>query len=111
MFGFLLTSDWMAPEMMKMMKYDEKVDIFSFGIVLCEVSARLRTLDFDESIILSYTLISQIIGRVQADPDFLPRTSDFGLNQKVFREKFCHQCPDTFYKIAFLCCDLNPDIR
>lgn len=31
-------SDWMAPEMMKMMKYDEKVDIFSFGIVLCEVS-------------------------------------------------------------------------
>lgn len=28
---------WMAPEMMKMMKYDEKVDIFSFGIVLCEV--------------------------------------------------------------------------
>lgn len=28
----------MAPEMMKMMKYDEKVDIFSFGIVLCEVS-------------------------------------------------------------------------
>lgn len=29
---------WMAPEMMKMMKYDEKVDIFSFGIVLCEVS-------------------------------------------------------------------------
>lgn len=29
---------WMAPEMMKGNKYDEKVDIFSFGIVLCEVS-------------------------------------------------------------------------
>lgn len=29
---------WMAPEMMKGSKYDEKVDIFSFGIVLCEVS-------------------------------------------------------------------------
>lgn len=28
---------WMAPEMMKGNKYDEKVDIFSFGIVLCEV--------------------------------------------------------------------------
>ncbi|XP_036341431.1 LIM domain kinase 1-like [Rhagoletis pomonella] len=79
---------WMAPEMMKGLKYDEKVDVFSFGIVLCE-----------------------IIGRVQADPDFLPRTSDFGLNQKVFREKFCQQCPDVFYKIAFLCCDLNPDKR
>lgn len=30
---------WMAPEMMKGNKYDEKVDVFSFGIVLCEVSA------------------------------------------------------------------------
>lgn len=31
----------MAPEMMKGKKYDEKVDIFSFGIVLCEVTSLL----------------------------------------------------------------------
>lgn len=79
---------WMAPEMMKGNKYDEKVDIFSFGIVVCE-----------------------IIGRVQADPDYLPRSSDFGLNQNVFKEKFCSNCPETFYTVAFLCCDLNPDKR
>ncbi|XP_023716661.1 LIM domain kinase 1 isoform X3 [Cryptotermes secundus] len=79
---------WMAPEMMKGNKYDEKVDIFSFGIVLCE-----------------------IIGRVHADPDYLPRSSDFGLNQHVFREKFCCQCPEPFCRVAFLCCDLNPDKR
>uniref|UniRef100_A0A182K9C1 LIM domain kinase 1 n=1 Tax=Anopheles christyi TaxID=43041 RepID=A0A182K9C1_9DIPT len=79
---------WMAPEMMRGNKYDEKVDIFSFGIMLCE-----------------------IIGRVQADPDYLPRLPDFGLNEMVFREKFCGQCPEPFYKIAFLCCDLNPDKR
>jgi LIM domain kinase 1 len=30
---------WMAPEMMKGKKYDEKVDIFSYGIILCEVSS------------------------------------------------------------------------
>ena len=29
---------WMAPEMMNGSRYDEKVDVFSFGIVLCEVS-------------------------------------------------------------------------
>ncbi|XP_063218880.1 LIM domain kinase 1 isoform X2 [Bacillus rossius redtenbacheri] len=79
---------WMAPEMMKGNKYDEKVDIFSFGIVLCE-----------------------IIGRVHADPDFLPRSSDFGLNQIIFCEKFCSSCPEPFYRLAFLCCDLNPDKR
>lgn len=32
---------WMAPEMMKGLKYDEKVDVFSFGIMLCEVSAHI----------------------------------------------------------------------
>ncbi|CAB3365342.1 Hypothetical predicted protein [Cloeon dipterum] len=79
---------WMAPEMMKGNKYDEKVDIFSFGIVLCE-----------------------IIGRVHADPDYLPRSSDFGLSQNIFLEKFCNSCPEPLYRIAFLCCDLNPDKR
>ncbi|XP_017884402.1 LIM domain kinase 1 isoform X2 [Ceratina calcarata] len=79
---------WMAPEMMNGNKYDEKVDIFSFGIVVCE-----------------------IIGRVYADPDYLPRSKDFGLNQHVFKEKFCANCPEMFYRIAFLCCDLNPDKR
>lgn len=79
---------WMAPEMMKGNKYDEKVDVFSYGIVLCE-----------------------IIGRVLADPDYLPRSSDFGLNQTIFRDKFCANCPEPFFRIAFLCCDLNPDRR
>lgn len=82
---------WMAPEMLRGNKYDEKVDVFSFGIIMCE-----------------------IIGRVQADPDFMPRTDDFGLNQQQFIEVFCHQddpCPEIFYKIGFLCCDLNPDRR
>lgn len=72
-------------------KYDEKVDVFSFGIIMCE-----------------------IIGRIQADPDFMPRSDDFGLNQQNFIERFCKgddPCPEIFYKIAFLCCDLNPDRR
>lgn len=83
---------WMAPEMLRGNKYDEKVDVFSFGIMICE-----------------------IIGRVQADPDFMPRTDDFGLNQQQFIDTFCIQdgdpCPELFYKIAFLCCQLNPDRR
>ncbi|KFM59306.1 LIM domain kinase 1, partial [Stegodyphus mimosarum] len=79
---------WMAPEMMSHKKYDERVDIFSFGIILCE-----------------------IIGRVPADPDYLPRSSDFGLNVAAFKEKFCNGCPEAFSKTAFLCCDISPDKR
>uniref|UniRef100_A0A4W3JU95 LIM domain kinase 2 n=1 Tax=Callorhinchus milii TaxID=7868 RepID=A0A4W3JU95_CALMI len=80
---------WMAPEMINGKSYDEKVDIFSFGIVLCE-----------------------IIGQVYADPDFLPRSMDFGLNVDAFFEKFVPKdCPPAFFPLTVACCDLDPEKR
>ncbi|XP_029296632.1 LIM domain kinase 2 [Cottoperca gobio] len=80
---------WMAPEMLNGKRYDEKVDIFSFGIVLCE-----------------------IIGKVYADPECLPRTLDFGLNVGKFVEKFVPEdCPTAFFPLTVACCDLTPDNR
>uniref|UniRef100_A0A8C9Z8X9 LIM domain kinase 1 n=1 Tax=Sander lucioperca TaxID=283035 RepID=A0A8C9Z8X9_SANLU len=80
---------WMAPEMIHGKSYDEKVDIFSFGIMLCE-----------------------IIGRVNADPDYLPRAMDFGLNVSGFLEHFCPpDCPPAFFPMAAVCCDLDADKR
>uniref|UniRef100_A0A8C7DCT9 LIM domain kinase 1 n=1 Tax=Oncorhynchus kisutch TaxID=8019 RepID=A0A8C7DCT9_ONCKI len=80
---------WMAPEMIHGKSYDEKVDIFSFGIMLCE-----------------------IIGRVNADPDYLPRAHDFGLNVTGFLEHFCPpDCPPAFFPMAVLCCDLDAEKR
>ncbi|XP_069802387.1 LIM domain kinase 1 isoform X1 [Dendropsophus ebraccatus] len=80
---------WMAPEMINGRSYDESVDVFSFGIVLCE-----------------------IIGRVNADPDYLPRTMDFGLNVRAFLDRFCPtNCPPGFFPSAVLCCDLDPEKR
>lgn len=79
----------MAPEMLNGKRYDEKVDIFSFGIVLCE-----------------------IIGQVNADPECLPRTYDFGLNVDKFMEKFLpDDCPQAFFALAVACCDLIPENR
>ncbi|KAM9393432.1 LIM domain kinase 2 isoform 1-T2 [Pholidichthys leucotaenia] len=80
---------WMAPEMLNGKRYDEKVDIFSYGIVLCE-----------------------IIGKVYADPECLPRALDFGLNVGKFIEKFLPEdCPPAFFPLAVACCDLSPDSR
>uniref|UniRef100_A0A3B4ZC33 LIM domain kinase 1 n=1 Tax=Stegastes partitus TaxID=144197 RepID=A0A3B4ZC33_9TELE len=80
---------WMAPEMIHGKSYDERVDIFSFGIMLCE-----------------------IIGRVNADPDYLPRAMDFGLNISGFLEHFCPpDCPPAFFPMAAVCCDLDADKR
>uniref|UniRef100_A0A8C4NEN6 non-specific serine/threonine protein kinase n=1 Tax=Eptatretus burgeri TaxID=7764 RepID=A0A8C4NEN6_EPTBU len=80
---------WMAPEMINGKKYDEKVDVFSFGIVLCE-----------------------IIGRVNADPDYLVRTQDFGLNVSAFLEKHSLEgSPSGFFPLAILCCNIDPERR
>ncbi|KAM8742760.1 LIM domain kinase 1-like [Acanthopagrus schlegelii] len=80
---------WMAPEMIHGKSYDERVDVFSFGIMICE-----------------------IIGRVSADPDYLPRANDFGLNVAGFLQQLHHpQCPSAFLPLAVLCCDMDADKR
>lgn len=80
---------WMAPEMIHGKSYDERVDVFSFGIMICE-----------------------IIGRVSADPDYLPRTQDFGLDVPGFLQRYHPpDCPLAFLPHAALCCDMDSDKR
>uniref|UniRef100_A0A8C4IQD2 non-specific serine/threonine protein kinase n=1 Tax=Dicentrarchus labrax TaxID=13489 RepID=A0A8C4IQD2_DICLA len=80
---------WMAPEMIRGKSYDERVDIFSFGIMICE-----------------------IIGRVNADPDYLPRANDFGLNVAGFLQQYHPpHCPSSFLPLGVLCCDMDAEKR
>ncbi|XP_036809759.1 dual specificity testis-specific protein kinase 2-like isoform X1 [Oncorhynchus mykiss] len=78
---------WMAPEVLRGELYDEKVDVFAYGIILCE-----------------------IIARIEADPDFLPRTEDFGLDVDAF-ENLVGDCPTPFLNLAVLCCNMNAKLR
>uniref|UniRef100_A0A672RV07 dual-specificity kinase n=1 Tax=Sinocyclocheilus grahami TaxID=75366 RepID=A0A672RV07_SINGR len=75
---------WMAPEVLRGERYNEKVDVFAYGIILCE-----------------------IIGRIQADPDFLPRTEDFGLDVEAFRQ-MVGDCPPHFFNLTVVCCNVRP---
>ncbi|EDV22528.1 uncharacterized protein TRIADDRAFT_28807 [Trichoplax adhaerens] len=74
---------WMAPEVLGGRKYDEKADIFSYGIVLCE-----------------------ILARISADPDELPRTHNFGLDAESFQPLIDTGYPDEFFQLAIHCCQV-----
>uniref|UniRef100_A0A8C9EUT6 Serine-threonine/tyrosine-protein kinase catalytic domain-containing protein n=1 Tax=Pavo cristatus TaxID=9049 RepID=A0A8C9EUT6_PAVCR len=62
-------------------------DVFSYGIILCE-----------------------IIARIQADPDYLPRTENFGLDYDAFQH-MVGDCPPDFLQLAFNCCNMDPKLR
>ncbi|XP_010159101.1 PREDICTED: dual specificity testis-specific protein kinase 1, partial [Eurypyga helias] len=79
---------WMAPEVLRGELYNEKADVFAYGIILCET-----------------------IARVPADPDYLPRTEDFGLDITTFRTMVGIDCPSAFLQLAFHCCSMEPTSR
>ncbi|NXS69711.1 TESK1 kinase, partial [Pandion haliaetus] len=79
---------WMAPEVLRGEIYNEKADVFAYGIILCET-----------------------IARVPADPDYLPRTENFGLDVTTFRTMVGIECPAAFLQLAFHCCSMEPTSR
>ncbi|XP_030640874.1 dual specificity testis-specific protein kinase 2 [Chanos chanos] len=78
---------WMAPEVLRGELYNEKVDVFAYGIILC-----------------------QIIARIEADPDILPRTEDFGLDVEAFGH-MAGDCPNALFRLAVHCCNMCADSR
>nr|CAH7725102.1 unnamed protein product [Callosobruchus chinensis] len=79
---------WMSPEGLNGRRYDQRSDVFSYGIVLCE-----------------------LIARVDADPDYLPRTDNFGLDYLAFTELCGPNVVPDFLTLAFRCCSIDPSSR
>eukprot|EP01087_Luapelamoeba_hula_P007546 TRINITY_DN1845_c4_g1_i1.p1 TRINITY_DN1845_c4_g1~~TRINITY_DN1845_c4_g1_i1.p1 ORF type:complete len:500 (-),score=59.51 TRINITY_DN1845_c4_g1_i1:33-1532(-) len=83
------TEDWMAPELIMGMEYCEKVDVFSFGIVLCEIITRKK---------ISTSLKRAPQHAFCLDPDELTKLVP-------------PECPTTLLNITLRCCDYNPELR
>uniref|UniRef100_A0A0N5AI48 Protein kinase domain-containing protein n=1 Tax=Syphacia muris TaxID=451379 RepID=A0A0N5AI48_9BILA len=75
------TPYWMAPECLKEEFYDQNADVFSFGIILC-----------------------QMIARIDADPEAgMYRTDNFGLDYVRFLAHCPMDTPLELLKLAFQC--------
>uniref|UniRef100_A0A7E4VH01 Protein kinase domain-containing protein n=1 Tax=Panagrellus redivivus TaxID=6233 RepID=A0A7E4VH01_PANRE len=83
------TQNFMSPEMLLEKPYNEKSDVFSYGIILC-----------------------QIIARIEADHDAgLYRTSSFGVHYEPFSEVCPKDTPVGLLSLAFACCRYQPSHR
>ena len=64
---------------------------------------------------ISGIVCCEIIGRVEADPDILPRRSrDFGLDVRAFYDQFSLNdcgCPSFLFAIAVKSASVDPDNR
>lgn len=81
--------DWMAPEVIMGKEYGKKADVFSYGIILCEM-----------------------IGRCEADPETsVIRTKSFEVDFDEFTKRSCEGCPPGFLDLARRCCKLDPEER
>ena len=47
-------------------------------------------------------ILCELIGRMGADPDVLPRTSNFGVDYIAF-SAICPECPPDFIQLSFNC--------
>ena len=83
------TDDWMAPEVIMGMDYNEKADVFSYGIVLLEIITRQK--------------VSTSLQRSAMD--------GFELDVNKTKGIIPEDCPSAFSDIAFAVCKYSPEDR
>eukprot|EP00043_Microstomoeca_roanoka_P019760 m.229405 g.229405 ORF g.229405 m.229405 type:complete len:623 (-) comp17052_c2_seq1:206-2074(-) len=81
------TPEWMAPEVVMGREYGQAADVFSFGLILCSLIARM-------------------------DPDAdLIRTPKFGLDHEKFKKNYAGDSPNELLDLAFECTRMEPGAR
>ena len=85
------TPAWTAPEIIKCLEYTEKVDVYSFGILMWEILTR------EEPFVRNKDLKGIQIAYAAAEQGLRPKIPPF--------------CPDGYSKLMQRCWDGNPDLR
>ncbi|MES1907179.1 MAG: hypothetical protein MHM6MM_000345 [Cercozoa sp. M6MM] len=85
-YGIWGTPEWMAPEVLQGRKYNEKVDVYSFGIVLSEIVSRALPYR-DQAVIRGYEDVVTVV----LDEDAVPSMPDWAGDELVDIMNACLQ--------------------
>lgn len=83
------TNGYMAPEIMKGMPFDAAVDVFSYGVTLCEIICRRP---------VGQNYLVRVVPGLGLDPDSIRSNAEPG-------------CPDKFINLAISCTASDPKDR
>ena len=79
-----------APELLLGKAYNDKVDVFAYGILLCEIITR---------------------GKVNLDRVGKSANNAFALDVESITKEIPKDCPPVFWKVALCCCNYEPEKR
>ncbi|KAF8961593.1 kinase-like domain-containing protein [Flammula alnicola] len=86
---FCGTDSYMSPEILQGDEFDLPTDIFSLGIIFCEIGAR----------------------KLADDNHFKRSAPTFGIDQDEVKKLMSPGCPDDFYQLCIDCLSTNPAVR
>ncbi|KAF4611424.1 hypothetical protein D9613_003788 [Agrocybe pediades] len=86
---FCGTDSYMSPEILLGDEFDLPTDIFSLGIILCEIGAR----------------------RLADDHHFKRSAPTFGIDAEEVKKLMSPACPDDYYQLCIDCLNTNPALR
>lgn len=86
---FCGTDSYMSPEILLNEEFDLPTDIFSLGVIFCEIGAR----------------------KLADDSHFKRHPPTFGLDPSEVKKLMSPGCPDDFYQLCVDCLATNPAVR
>ncbi|GMF20076.1 unnamed protein product [Phytophthora lilii] len=112
------TAAWIAPEVIKGARYDQKADIYSFGIVMCELDTCTRPYALGVASCHSASGMTSFVSAASATDDeeiksLLSSNATLALavSEKGVTPAFHSDCPRAILDLARMCLSNDPEER
>lgn len=111
------TAAWIAPEVIKGARYDQKADIYSFGIVMCELDTCTKPYTLGVASSLSASGMTSFVSSSSATDEELKSLLSsnaalaLAVSEKGVTPAFHSDCPRAILDLARMCLSYDPEDR